>query len=98
MNPNSARFAPPPARGLAAAAFGLAGVAIVGACGEGSGSTCATCDNGRPVVTVSETSTTDSSIALTTHASDNLGLLTVHTRVSAAGIDGGFDTTFTTAE
>ena len=97
MNPNSARSALSPARRLAAAAFGLAVVAILGACGEGSGSTCATCDNGRPVVTVTETSTTDSSIALSTHASDNLGLLTVHTRVSAAGIAGGFDTTFTSA-
>ena len=53
MNPNSARSALSPARRLAAAAFGLAVVAIVGACGEGSGSTCATCDTGRPVVTVS---------------------------------------------
>jgi hypothetical protein len=97
MNPISARSALSPARRLAAAAFGLAVVAIVGACGEGTGSTCATCDNGRPVVTVSETSTTDSSIALTTHATDNLGLLTVHTRVSAAGIAGGFDTTFSSA-
>jgi len=97
MNSNSARSALSPARRLAAAAFGLAVVAIVGACGEGSGSTCATCDTGRPVVTVSETATTDSSISLTTHASDNLGLLTVHTRVSAAGISGGFDTTFTSA-
>ena len=97
MNSNSARSALSPARRLAAAAFGLAVVAIVGACGDGSGSTCATCDTGRPVVTVSETATTDSSISLTTHASDNLGLLTVHTRVSAAGISGGFDTTFTSA-
>src|SRR4051794_759040 len=86
MNPISARSALSPARRLAAAAFGLVVVAVVGACGEGSGSTCATCDTGRPVVTVSETSTTDSSILLSTHASDNLGLLTVHTRVSAAGV------------
>jgi hypothetical protein len=97
MNPISARSALSPARRLAAAAFGLAVVAIVGACGEGSGSTCATCDTGRPVVTLTETSTTDSSISISTHASDNLGLLTVHTRVSAAGIAGGFDTTFTSA-
>ena len=55
MNPISARSALSPARRLAAAAFGLAVVAIVGACGEGSGSTCATCDTGRPVVTLSET-------------------------------------------
>ncbi|MDB4909831.1 MAG: hypothetical protein JWO39_654 [Gemmatimonadetes bacterium] len=97
MNPISARLALSPARRLAAAAVGLAVVAILGACGEGSGSTCATCDTGRPVVTLSETSTTDSSIAISTHASDNLGLLTVHTRVSAAGISGGFDTTFNSA-
>jgi hypothetical protein len=97
MTPISARLALSPARRLAAAAFGLAVVAILGACGEGSGSTCATCDTGRPVVTLTETSTTDSSIAISTHASDNLGLLTVHTRVSAAGISGGFDTTFTSA-
>src|SRR3954466_689917 len=97
MNPISARPALSPARRLAAAALGLAVVAIAGACGEGSGSTCATCDTGRPVVTLSETSTTDSSIAISTHASDNLGLLTVHTRVSAAGIAGGFDTTFNSA-
>ena len=95
MNPNSARLSP--ARRLAAAAFGLAVVAVLGACGEGSGSTCATCDTGRPVVTISETSSSDSSIAFTTHASDNLGLLTVHARVSAAGLAGGFDTTFTSA-
>ena len=95
MNPNSARLSP--ARRLAAAAFGLAVVAVIGACGEGSGSTCATCDTGRPVVSLSETSTTDSSIAFTTHASDNLGLLTVHARVTAAGLSGGFDTTFSTA-
>jgi hypothetical protein len=97
MNPNSARPALSPARRLAAAAFGLAVVAILGACGEGSGSTCATCDTGRPLVTITETSSTDSSIAFTTHASDNLGLLTVHTRVTAPGITGGFDTTFTSA-
>lgn len=97
MNPISARLALSPARRIAAAAFGLAVVAVLGACGEGSGSTCATCDTGRPTVVVNETSTTDSTIALTTHASDNLGLLTVHTRVSAAGISGGFDTTFTSA-
>ncbi len=95
MNPNSARLSP--ARRLAAAAFGLAVVAVIGACGEGSGSTCATCDTGRPVVSLSETSTTDSSIAFTTHATDNLGLLTVHARVTAAGLSGGFDTTFSTA-
>jgi hypothetical protein len=97
MNPISARLAHSPARRLAAAAFSLAVVAILGACGEGSGSTCATCDTGRPVVKLTETSSTDSSILLSTHASDNLGLLTVHTRVSAAGISGGFDTTFTSA-
>ena len=97
MNPNSARLALSPARRLTAAAFGLAVVAVLGACGEGSGSTCATCDTGRPSVSVAETSTTDSSIAFTTHATDNLGLLTVHTRVTAAGITGGFDTTFTSA-
>lgn len=97
MNPISARLVLSPARRLRAAAFGLAVVAVLGACGEGSGSTCATCDTGRPVVTVSETSTSDSSITITTHATDNLGLLTVHTRVTAAGISGGFDTTFSTA-
>ncbi len=97
MNPNSARLALSPARRLAAAAFGLAVVAILGACGEGSGSTCATCDTGRPVVTLTETSSSDSSIAFTTHASDNLGLLTVHSRVTAVGLTGGFDTTFTSA-
>lgn len=97
MTPISARLALSPARRLAAAAVGLAVVAILGACGEGSGSTCATCDTGRPVVSLSATSTTDSSIAISTHASDNLGLLTVHTRVSAAGISGGFDTTFNSA-
>src|SRR5665647_1496614 len=97
MTPNSARLALSPARRFAAAAFGLAVVALLGACGEGSGSTCATCDTGRPVVSLAETSTTDSSITFTTHASDNLGLLTVHTRFSAAGIAGGFDTTFTSA-
>src|SRR3978361_461173 len=97
MNPISARPALSPARRLAAAAFGLAVVAIAGACGEGSGSSCAAGDTGRPVVTLSETSTTDTSIAISTHASDNLGLLTVHTRVTAAGIAGGFDTTFTSA-
>ena len=97
MTPNSARLALSPARRFAAAAFGLAVVALLGACGEGSGSTCATCDTGRPVVSLAETSTTDSSITFTTHASDNLGLLTVHTRVSAAGIAGGFETTFTSA-
>jgi len=95
MNPNSARLSP--ARRLAAAAFGLAVVAVIGACGEGSGSTCATCDTGRPVVSLSESSTTDSSIAFSTHATDNLGLLTVHARVTAAGLSGGFDTTFSTA-
>ncbi|MBA2684909.1 MAG: hypothetical protein H0U66_10495 [Gemmatimonadaceae bacterium] len=95
MNPNSARLSP--ARRLAAAAFGLAVVAVIGACGEGSGSTCATCDTGRPVVTLTQTSSTDSAIAFTTHASDNLGLLTVHARVTAAGLAGGFDTTFTSA-
>ncbi len=95
MNPNSARLSP--ARRLVASAFGLAVVAVIGACGEGSGSTCATCDTGRPVVSLSETSTTDSSIAFTTHATDNLGLLTVHARVTAAGLSGGFDTTFSTA-
>jgi hypothetical protein len=92
MNPNSARLSP--ARRYLAAAFGLAVVAVLGACGEGSGSTCATCDTGRPVVSVSETSSTDSSIAFTTHATDNLGLLTVHAHVSATGLAGGFDTTF----
>ena len=97
MTPNSARFALSPARRFAAAAFGLAVVAILGACGEGSGSTCATCDTGRPVVSVTETSSSDSSIAFSTHATDNLGLLTVHARVTAAGLAGGFDTTFTTA-
>ena len=97
MNPNSARLALSPARRLTAAAFGLAVVAILGACGEGSGSTCATCDTGRPVVTLTETSSTDSSIAFTTHATDNLGLLTVHSRVTAVGLTGGFDTTFTSA-
>ena len=97
MNPISARLALSPARRFAAAAFGLAVVALLGACGEGSGSTCATCDTGRPVVSVSETSTTDSSISISTHATDNLGLLTVHTRITAAGISGGFDTTFTSA-
>jgi hypothetical protein len=95
MNPNSARLSP--ARRLAAAAFGLAVVAVLGACGEGSGSTCATCDTGRPVVSLTQTSSSDSAIAFTTHASDNLGLLTVHARVSAVGLTGGFDTTFTTA-
>jgi len=97
MNPNSARLALSPTRRLTAAAFGLAVVAILGACGEGSGSTCATCDTGRPVVTLTETSSSDSSIAFTTHASDNLGLLTVHSRVTAVGLTGGFDTTFTSA-
>ncbi len=95
MNPNSARLSP--ARRLAAAAFGLAVVAIIGACGEGSGSTCATCDTGRPTVTLTQTSSTDSSVSFTTHAADNLGLLTVHARVTAAGLSGGFDTTFNTA-
>ena len=95
MNPNSARLSP--ARRFRAAAIGLAVVAVIGACGEGSGSTCATCDTGRPVVSLAETSTTDSSISFTTHATDNLGLLTVHARVSAAGLSGGFDTTFSTA-
>jgi hypothetical protein len=97
MTPISARLALSPARRFAAAVFGLAVVAVLGACGEGSGSTCATCDTGRPVVSLSETSTTDSSISYTTHASDNLGLKTVHTRITAAGISGGFDTTFTSA-
>ena len=97
MTPNSARLVLSPARRFAAAALGLAVVAILGACGEGSGSTCATCDTGRPVVNVSETSTTDSSITISTHATDNLGLLTVHTRITAAGISGGFDTTFNSA-
>ena len=97
MTPNSARPALHSARRLAAAAFSLAVAAILGACGEGSGSTCATCDTGRPVVTLAETSATDSTVAFTTHASDNLGLLTVHARVSAAGLAGGFDTTFTSA-
>jgi hypothetical protein len=97
MTPNSARLALSPARRFAAAAFGLAVVAVLGACGEGSGSTCATCDTGRPVVSVTETSSSDSSIAFSTHATDNLGLLTVHARVTAAGLSGGFDTTFTTA-
>ena len=95
MNPNSARLSP--ARRFRAAAFGLTVVAAIGACGEGSGSTCATCDTGRPVVSLTETSTTDSSLSFTTHATDNLGLLTVHARVSTAGLSGGFDTTFTTA-
>jgi hypothetical protein len=97
MNPISARLALSPARRFAAAALGLAVVALLGACGEGSGSTCATCDTGRPVVSLSETSTTDSSISISTHATDNLGLLTVHTRITAAGISGGFDTTFSSA-
>ena len=97
MTPNSARFALSPARRLAAAAVSLAVVAILGACGEGSGSTCATCDTGRPVVTLVQTSSSDSSIAFTTHATDNLGLLTVHARVTAAGLSGGFDTTFHSA-
>lgn len=97
MTPNSARPALPSARRFAAAAFGLAVVAILGACGEGSGSTCATCDTGRPVVSLAETATTDSSVSFTTHATDNLGLLTVHARVTAAGLSGGFDTTFNTA-
>ena len=97
MTPNSARLPLSPARRLAAAAVGLAVVAILGACGEGSGSTCATCDTGRPVVTLVQTSSSDSSIAFTTHATDNLGLLTVHARVTAAGLSGGFDTTFHSA-
>src|SRR5450432_809413 len=97
MTPNSARLALSPARRFAAAAFGLAVVAVLGACGEGSGSTCATCDTGRPVVSVTETSSSDSSIAFSTHATDNLGLLTVHARVTAGGHAGGCDTTFTTA-
>jgi hypothetical protein len=97
MTPNSARPALPSARRFAAATFGLAVVAILGACGEGSGSTCATCDTGRPVVSLAETATTDSSVSFTTHATDNLGLLTVHARVTAAGLSGGFDTTFNTA-
>jgi hypothetical protein len=97
MTPNSARPALPPARRFAAAAFGLAIVAILGACGEGSGSTCATCDTGRPVVSLAETAISDSSVSFTTHATDNLGLLTVHARVTAVGISGGFDTTFSSA-
>jgi len=97
MTPNSARPALPSARRFAAAAFGLAVVAILGACGEGSGTTCATCDTGRPVVSLAETAASDSSLSFTTHASDNLGLLTVHARVTAVGISGGFDTTFSSA-
>jgi hypothetical protein len=97
MTPNSARLALSPARRFAAAAFGLAVVAIIGACGEGSGSTCATCDTGRPTVTVAQTAASDSSISFTTHATDNLGLLTVHARVIASGLGGGFDTTFNSA-
>ena len=97
MTPNSARPALHPARRLAAAAFGLAVMAILGACGEGTGSTCATCDTGRPVVSLAETGSSDTSISFTTHATDNLGLLTVHARVTATGISGGFDTTFNSA-
>jgi hypothetical protein len=98
MIPNSARLALPSVRRYAAAGFGMALAAIAGACGEGSGSTCATCDTGRPTVTLSQTaSATDSSVDFTTHASDNLGLRAVHVRISAPGITGGFDTTFTSA-
>ena len=97
MTPNSARPALHSARRLAAAAFGLAVMAILGACGEGTGSTCATCDTGRPTVSLAQTGTSDTSISFTTHATDNLGLLTVHARVTAAGLSGGFDTTFNTA-
>ncbi|MGH7622789.1 MAG: hypothetical protein ACREMU_10655, partial [Gemmatimonadaceae bacterium] len=97
MTPNSARPALSAARRLAAAALGLATLAILGACGEGSGSTCATCDTGRPTVTLTATGSTDSTVSFTTHATDNLGLLTVHARITAAGISGGFDTTFNTA-
>jgi hypothetical protein len=97
MTPISARLALSPARRFAAAAFGLAVVAIIGACGEGSGSTCATCDTGRPTVTVAQTASSDSSLSFTTHATDNLGLLTVHARVIASGLAGGFDTTFSSA-
>jgi hypothetical protein len=98
MTSNSARPALPSARRLKAAAFGLAVVAILGACGEGSGSTCATCDTGRPVVTLTQTGApTDSSVTFDTHATDNLGLLAIHVRITAPGIAGGFDTTFNSA-
>lgn len=85
--------------GRAGRIAGLAAAVLVAACVQGDGAGGGVlADSTPPVVSITAaTPTSDSVVAFSVLATDNLGLLTVRVSVSGPGISGAFDTTFNSA-